>query len=648
MNRFSCLVTMAVLCLALPPASHAAPIHDAARAGDVAKMRQLIDAGADFRAKDERQQSPMDVAAANGRVEIIALLLAKGVNVNAPNAPKGPYNLNMPLFLAAQGGQLEAIKLLIRKDAKTGKPDQKELNALLRVAVQQYGGGRESMVKWLIEQGADVNASFGELSPNFQEEDAHSLLQLASVRQNDKIVSLLVAHGAKVKAGEDEGSIMLGWAAAEGRVDKLKKLLEQGANANACLAEIDEVTCLTPLELAVRNGRVKAAELLLQHDASLNISYVGTAICQHNLPMVKMLTKYYKDVGDGPGFDANSYALAQTVTCGDKATLAFLMGRTQPSYEQITRHLQSLFNPYDRYGERAERLEPDPALFSTLFAGDAEIKQHASVLLAPAISGGHDKIAVFLYGKGASLNAEEGSGLLLGVATAGHAGSAELLLKHGVKPDGRSGWGNTPLLRAAPYGYTDVAEVLLKYGADVNAKNELFNTPLHMAAARNNVKMATLLINHGARVNAVNGDGNTPMHQSVRYPGQFDVLKLLLDKKAKVNIKNKRGMTPLHYLAIRNTDYSEYDDASKEGEQNQYPYTDRNGLAPYQRPDMMRADETERVNAVKLLLDNGADPNIKNMNGDSALDLERKYSKNKEIVRLMEAREKKDAKPAKP
>ncbi len=636
---------MVALWLALPVAGYAAAIHEAARAGDVAKVRQLIDAGADFRARDEQQQSPMDIAAYNGRIEIVVLLLAKGVDVNAPDMPKGPYNLNVPLSLAAQAGQIDVIKLLIRKNGDTGKPDKKELNALLRLAVQQYGGGHENLVKWLIEQGADVNASFGE--PN-SGEDGYSLLYLASVRRNDKIVSLLIAHGAKVKDGEDEGPVLLGWAAAEGRVDKLKKLLDQGADVNACLegAGDEESQCTTPLQLAVSNGRLKAVELLLQHDSQGNSSYFGIAICQHNLAMLKLLAKYEKRTDASDGTD--SYALAQTVTCGDKPSLAFLMGRTHRlNYEQITQSLQGLINPYDPYGQtnRSESAQPDQALFTTLYDGDADIKKHVSMLLAPSISAGSDRFAAFLYGKGASLSDEEGSGMLLGAATAGHAGAVELLLKHGVKPDGRSEWGNTPLLRATPYGYTDVAEVLLKYGADVNAKNELFNTPLHMAAARNNVQMATLLINHGARVNAINGDGNTPMHQAARYPAQFDVLKLLLDKKAKVNIKNKRGMTPLHYLAIRNTDYSEYDDAPKEGQQNPYPYVDRNGLAPYQRPDMMQADETERVNAMKLLLSNGADPNIKNMNGDSVLDLERRYSKNKEVLRLLEAREKKETKP---
>ena len=110
-------------------------------------------------------------------------------------------------------------------------------------------------------------------------------------------------------------------------------------------------------------------------------------------------------------------------------------------------------------------------------------------------------------------------------------------------------------------------------------------------------------------------------------------MKLLLTQKINVNIPNKRGMTALHYLAIRNTDYKDYDENIGARR-----YVDPDQLQYWQRPSEDQANDEERANAIKLMISNGADPNIKNLRGESALDLERKYSKNTELIHLLEAK----------
>lgn len=96
-----------------------APIHDAARAGDLAKLEAMVKAHPDLvAAKDESYgQTPLEVAAFAGRKDVVVFLLAHGADVNA-RAKNG----STALHLAAARGNNEIVELLV-----AGKAD---VNAL--------------------------------------------------------------------------------------------------------------------------------------------------------------------------------------------------------------------------------------------------------------------------------------------------------------------------------------------------------------------------------------------------------------------------------------------------------------------------------------------------------------------------------------
>ena len=68
----------------------------AAKAGDLAAVRQILERGADVNARDVNKETPLHDAAARGKTEVAALLIEKGAKVNARDV-----NQETPLHHAA-------------------------------------------------------------------------------------------------------------------------------------------------------------------------------------------------------------------------------------------------------------------------------------------------------------------------------------------------------------------------------------------------------------------------------------------------------------------------------------------------------------------------------------------------------------------
>ena len=68
-----------------------------------------------------------------------------------------------------------------------------------------------------------------------------------------------------------------------------------------------------------------------------------------------------------------------------------------------------------------------------------------------------------------------------------------------------------PLTWAAMMGQTEAVELLLQQGADINGRNTDDNTALHLAVFLGHAETAELLLKNGSDVNAKNDDGATPL-----------------------------------------------------------------------------------------------------------------------------------------
>lgn len=204
------------LILAFPAAksSFGDPAHDAARKGDLNKLRELVTANPSVVSSvDKMGKTPLHVAAANHQLDAAAFLIEHGTDVNAKD----------------KNGGFTALDLAL--------------------ASYQY----IDMVRLLVEHGANVNtASSQGITP----------LHEAAMRGQRDAIDLLVSKGAAVNARDDKGDTALLWALLMGHTDAAVTLVQAGADVNAHNAQ-----GMSPLLLAKRRDSRKLEELLVSNGA---------------------------------------------------------------------------------------------------------------------------------------------------------------------------------------------------------------------------------------------------------------------------------------------------------------------------------------------------------------------------------------------
>ncbi len=144
------------------------------------------------------------------------------------------------------------------------------------------------------------------------------------------------------------------------------------------------------------------------------------------------------------------------------------------------------------------------------------------------------------------------------------------------------------------YNDTTALKAVLEAGGNLDSIN--LNGELGNAAFFGHWKVCDFLINHGADVNAyVDKTNETPLHNALAKAGKpyyFYTVKLLIDKGAKVNAKTIPGLETGAFMR----------DVRTKGE------TPLHRAAAY-------ADEK----TITYLIENGADKEAKDVNGDSPL-----------------------------
>jgi ankyrin repeat protein len=212
---------------------------------------------------------------------------------------------------------------------------------------------------------------------------------------------------------------------------------------------------------------------------------------------------------------------------------------------------------------------------------------------------------------------------LLFAAQTGDAESARRLLGAGANPNDAAADGNSALVVAIFSGHGDVARVLLDGGADPNAGGAGY-APLHVTALRGDAATAKALLAKGANPNVQLTKGSpvrrfgsqwalptpmvgaTPLLVAATYL-EVDLVRALLAAGAQHTLALTNGTTPL--LAAAGVAVEK---ETRPSDLVRWSVVDND------TPVVPRA-EADVVEAVRLLLEAGADINQTNEAGDTAL-----------------------------
>lgn len=470
------------------------------------------------------------------------------------------------------------------------------------------------------ESGEDVG-----IEPSQQNAEGQSLLDLAENGDAAGVEKLLKVD-IDLDATDESGRTALHAAAEAGDADIVAILLIRGAEADP----IDDIG-RTPLLMSVANGHGEVTEILVASGADISWS---------------------DDSGNSPAslaLDSPSSRLEPLLT-DDNINIPVFKGSSML-------HLASAAGKINHVEVLLDS-GADPTLFDTdgqtaldaTYAGHVGIEQArcAAVLLqngSPSPASDIWKYTEIPLKTGdTEFRFDYGSTALHIAAERGHEGLLRYLIEIGADIDARDQPGNTALHVAVRRGYRTIASLLLDLGSDVDVKDFNGNAPIHESlTASDGYAMTTMLLDRGADPNIKNGSGSTPLHLCVLLDTDVSAARLLLDRGAEVDPRDRTGNTPL-LLAVEDTNRDLAELLLSEGAdifaRNNKGGTPAAGALSY-GPTVSawfftgrRLSETDNEGrgalhlavilngdseTLDVLLSAGADPDLRDFNGESAL-----------------------------
>lgn len=211
----------------------------ACRKGDLERVRDLLNAGAELRPRARLHQDPLFNAIAYRRDAVVLLLLERG-------APLFEGCLHM----AAQSSREPILRALLQQ-LNVDERDRFGMTPLMWAAV------RPRSMRVLLNRGASVHVrdAMGQTP----------LHHVALVGGTGEAVDLLVDAGAQVDARDREGFTPLHHAARVGAAEAIAALLDRGARRELRTGLVDDmrpVRTWTALEFAREIGYEDCARLL--------------------------------------------------------------------------------------------------------------------------------------------------------------------------------------------------------------------------------------------------------------------------------------------------------------------------------------------------------------------------------------------------
>ena len=523
-----------------------------------------------------------------GLTNVVSKLLDKGLDVNAAD----PIYRQTPLMYACRQGQSATVAKLLECGADVNQYSQRDSVALF----EAIDNGSIEVVKLLLShQELDVNA----IHPRRYNRTA---LMLAAASGKIEIVdALLDRSGIKVDFKDLEGNTALSLATIAGHSDIIESLLEHedlDINSQTSLG-----TTALMFSVTAKGGREDITRLLLNKGADSSIKDReggGTAMLRAvdagNTTMVQLLLDYNANVDIDDDLNRGLLHSAALNSDGDAGLVQLLLENGLD------------VNAQDQNGKTP--------LHDTGRIGNYKV---AKLLLNSGADqsirdkyGRTPRTAAWQYGNLKVLRILDGQDLL------------DKKTEQDPYPDVHS----LPMWALANLGFEQEVKNMI-----ATKPNEIYfcdpdmgNTAVHCAINSNNPTILTLLLRAGLSPDSLNDYHRTPLHLAA-IAGRTNLLKTLLEHHAKCDEKDRFLETPLQIA-------------------HQYRYFEcaviliEAGAIP-PNPNMIQrlffaSVEFGRFAAVAKLIELGADLSMKNVLGQTALQMAKETGRD-EIVQLLRA-----------
>src|SRR5436190_7749364 len=251
-----------------PSGDGSTPLHWAAYQDDLAKVDQLIRAGANVNAANDIGATPLWAASLNGSAPIVTRLLDAGAKPDA-----ALLTGESPLMAAARAGKLAAVDALLAKGANPNARGARGQTALMWAVAQMHA----DIVKRLLLGGADVHARSDTWSqmiavpphglPEYNRtipQGADTALMFAARGGDLTSAKMLVEAGANPSDHDAWGVSATALAVFAGHGELARFLLEKGADPN------NDTAGFTALHCAIMRRDEATVAALLARGASPN------------------------------------------------------------------------------------------------------------------------------------------------------------------------------------------------------------------------------------------------------------------------------------------------------------------------------------------------------------------------------------------
>ncbi|KAK6359537.1 hypothetical protein TWF696_000691 [Orbilia brochopaga] len=580
-------------------------LHVAAYFGLEVVVHRLLYEGAELNAKDSYHRTALDIAASRGQDKVVSLLLEtkhRGRLFNPEESDR-----SMALHYAALEGQTRTMQLLVEAGTNinwlgvSGVSWYHESDRTAAALHLSCSRGHKKAVEWLLQNGAEVNLKAAH--------SHYTAMHIAAEKGYVDLVTLLVRHKGDIFARGLHNFTPLHLASEKGHLAVVQALLEL-AHDHVSIVNDRTTDGETPLILAAERHHIDVVRYLLDKGADV-LAACKTGITPLHAP-IPMLGPTHGDRPDmteqtvrtccrafkllitrGADIDAKNAAghtpLSLTCSFGIETAVQYLI---QVGADLDCRNLEGL----TPLGEAIKNGQ-DSITGMLLNAGvNPELNhgrpQHTALHLAAAYS--RTAIVQMLLGKNASISAtDEGGGTMLHSLARGfgqdeHYGSEGAVdIYCGYYSNVRFSLRDRYYTRLWKWQlefeteHIAIADLLVNAGADVNAKDCKEETPLFAAARYNRKSLFGHLLARGADTNITNLRGDSVLHHAIAL-GSHDILRILLDMDSgPLETQNRFGSTVLSVACSFH--------------------------------------DQRNFSAAELLLQHGANPNMRNRNLSTAL-----------------------------